>query len=199
MALNRPTKAALQTSEKLVDRALCVGGALLFSQAPEFMQQYLQRLGGHLAEAQRHLAEFQRVAAQSGQTLDHLIATSRQSADVAIAKLGDVMQGASARVAELSSAEVAIRDASPLTRPFEFVRHLDPAIVHDTWSIFLPAVPTTLEGVIYAAVGMVFLLGVYHGLVRYPVARVWQRRQARKLAAAGRKPAVVSGKKTAPV
>ena len=37
--------AVLGTGEKLLDRALCVAGAVIFSQAPEFMQQYLQRLG----------------------------------------------------------------------------------------------------------------------------------------------------------
>ena len=30
--------------DSLIDRILCVLGAVLFSQGPEFMQQYLQRL-----------------------------------------------------------------------------------------------------------------------------------------------------------
>lgn len=186
MALNRPTKAALNVSEKLLDRVLCVLGVVVFSQAPEFMQQYLQRLGGHLAEARRHLAEFENVARQTGQTLDHLITTSKANTDLAIAKLGDVMDAAGTRVAELSAAEAAIRDASPFTRPFAFFRHVDSSIAQDAWTIYQPAVPTTIEGLMYAAVGMVFMLGLYYGLIRYPIERVYARRQARKLAAAAR-------------
>jgi ABC-type transporter Mla subunit MlaD len=178
--MNRPTKAALNTSEKILDRILCVAGAVLFSQAPEFMQQYLQRLGGHLAEARRHLEQFQNVAKQTGQTLEQLIATSKANADAAIAKLGGVMDAASTRVAELSSAESAIRDASPFTRPFEFLRHVDHEIANATWAVFKPAVPTTLEGVLYASVGLVVLLALYHGLIRQPIAHVYQRRLAKK-------------------
>ena len=33
----------LESLDSLIDRALCVAGAVLFSQAPEFFQQYLQR------------------------------------------------------------------------------------------------------------------------------------------------------------
>lgn len=182
--MNRPTKAALNTGEKLFDRILCVGGAVLFSQAPEFMQQYLQRLGGHLAEARRHLEQFQNVAKQTGQTLDHLVTTSKANADAAIAKLGGVMEAAGERVAELSAAESAIREASPFSRPFVFLQHVDHEIADATWAIFKPAVPTTFEGVLYAGVGLVLLLGLYHGLIRQPCARAWGRRQARKAALA---------------
>ena len=181
MALNRPTRAALHTTEKIIDRVLCVAGAVLFSQAPEFMQQYLQRLGGALSEAQRQLEQFKNVAAQSGQTLTELVAHSKASTDIAMAKLGGVMEAASLRVSELSTAETAIREASPFTRPFAFLRHVDSQIMQDTWTIFKPAVPTTMEGLMYAAAGLVILLGVYHGFVRYPIARAWQRRQATKL------------------
>jgi nucleoside diphosphate kinase len=51
--------------ETLLDRVLCVAGAITLSQAPEFFQQYLQRLGGHLDEARRVLASFEAVARES--------------------------------------------------------------------------------------------------------------------------------------
>ena len=41
-----PGKTLLGAGDGLLDRALCVAGTVLFSQIPEFMQQYLQRLGG---------------------------------------------------------------------------------------------------------------------------------------------------------
>ena len=177
-----PGKTLLGAGEGLLDRALCVIGTVIFSQIPEFMQQYLQRLGGHLDEARRQLQQFHQTAEQSGLTLDRLIGQTTANADPAVAKLGGVMTEAMTRVDTLASAQAAIHDASLWTRPFVFLRHMDPAIAHATWSIFKPAVPTTLEGLVYALSGMLVLLGLYHLGIKLPVSRAWARRSARKTA-----------------
>ena len=80
------------------------------------------------------------------------------------------------RVDTLETAQSAIQHASLWTRPFVFLRHLDPAIARATWGIFQPAVPTTLEGLVYALLGMLVLLGVYHFGIKYPVVRLCSRR-----------------------
>lgn len=166
----------------LLDRILCVIGTIVFSQAPEFMQQYLQRLGGHLDEARRHLAQFQRVAEQSGLSLDRLITQTSSNADPAVAKLGGVMQTAVARVDELAAAQAAIQHASLWERPFVFFRHVDTSIAQATWEIYQPAVPTTVEGLVYALIGMFVLLGLYHLALRYPAVRISRARQRRLVA-----------------
>ena len=166
----RLRRALLGFGDSLLDRVLCVAGTVAFSQIPEFMQQYLQRLGGHLDEARRQLAQFRHVAEQSGLTLDRLIAQTAANTDSAVAKLSIVMQDAVTRVDTLESAQNAIRDASVWTRPFVFVRHVDSDIASATWSIFKPAVPTTAEGLVYAVIGMLVLLSVYHVGVKYPIA-----------------------------
>lgn len=166
----------------VIDRLLCVAGAVVFSQVPEFMQQYLQRLGGHLDEARRHLAQFRHVAAESGLTLDRLIDQTSANADPAVAKLGGVMTQAADRVRELEAAQAAISDASLWTRPFVFLHHADRSIAEATWEIFKPAVPTTVEGFVYAACGMLVLLGMYHLGIRYPVARRFRQREIRMAA-----------------
>ncbi len=177
-------RSALGAGEGLLDRALCVLGAVLFSQVPEFIQQYLQRLGGHLDEARRMLAQFRHTAAQSGLTLDQFIHQTQANAEPSVARLGDVMADAVTRVDQLAAAQAAIQDAGPFLRPFAFLRHLDPAIAHATWSIFRPAVPTTLEGLLYASIGIVVLLATYHLGVRRPVVRAVRRRRERAAAAA---------------
>src|SRR6185436_1727460 len=73
--------AALHLFGGLIDRVLCVLGAVLFSQGPEFMQQYLQRLGGHLQEAQRQLDLFREAATRSGRTLEQFIAQTHTNPD----------------------------------------------------------------------------------------------------------------------
>jgi multidrug resistance efflux pump len=165
---------------QLLDRLLCVAGAVLFSQAPEFMQQYLQRLEGHLDESRRQLAALTRAAESSGLTLDQLVADATRNVDPAIARLGGVAQGAVQRVAALQASDDALRHASALTRPFVFLAHLDPGILRGTAAIFRPAVPTTLEGLGYAALGVVAALALYHVLIRAPLRGLVRRRALRR-------------------
>ncbi len=178
MAWPRPVRSVFSASEALIDRLLCVAGAVAFSQVPEFIQQYVQRLGGHLDEARRQLGQFSETAAKSGLSLDQLIHATSATADPAVARLGTVIRDSSARVAVLSADESAIRAANLFDRPFVFLHHADPEIVRATWGIFRPAVPTTFEGLIYALAGMFLMLCFYHGAVRYPVRRAWRRRHS---------------------
>jgi hypothetical protein len=176
-------RSATAGAERLFDRVLCVAGAVLFSQAPEFMQQYLQRLEGHLDEARAELDNFRGAAAQAGMTLDQLISAAGRNADPAMARLAGVAQQTAARVDQLASADAALRGASIAARPFVFVAHADWGIARATLRIFRPAVPTTLEGLAYALVGVVVVLTLYHVAVRMPVARHLRRRVAARSAA----------------
>ena len=148
--------------DRLIDRILCVLGAILFSQGPEFMQQYLQRLGGHLEEARRQLMVFQATAIQAGLSLDQFIAQTGANSDPAVAKLGGVMSLAAQRVESLHSTHESLLHASLWERPFVFLRHLDLEIARATGRVFQPAVPTTAEGLIYALTGMLVFLALYH-------------------------------------
>lgn len=109
-----------------------VGGAAAVSQAPAFMQQYLQRLGGTV-DGMRRAAE----------TLDQVPAQL------------------SLQIATLHTHETALRTATPLTRPYVLLRDLDQRVLDGTLATFEPAVPLTLEALVYAAIGMVLavLLG----------------------------------------
>jgi len=172
-------RAAVGAGDGLLDRALCAAGTIIFSQIPEFMQQYLQRLGGHLDEARRQLAQFRHTAEQSGVTLDQLINQTNANAAPAVARLGGVIHETVARVDHLEAAQAAISGASLAARPFVFLHHVDPEIARATWSIFKPAVPTTVEGLAYALLGMFVFLALYHGGVKYPIRRSVRLRRER--------------------
>jgi Protein of unknown function (DUF2937) len=158
----KPGRGFLSLFDSLTDRILCVVGAVLFAQGPEFMQQYLQRLGGHLDEARRQLAIFQKTATQAGLSLDQFIQKTGTNADPDVARLGGVMTGAADRVASLQSAHDALLNSALWERPFVFVRHIDVSIARATGAVYQPAVPTTAEGLIYALTGMLCLLALYH-------------------------------------
>jgi hypothetical protein len=170
-----PLRPVGRFGETILDRVLCVAGAVGLSQAPEFFQQYLQRLGGHLDEARRQLASFEVVAKQSGITLQQLIDTTKAQTAEPVAKLGGVIAETQARVESLATAETALREASVWERPFVFLSHLDHGIAARTWEVFKPAVPVTAEGFVYAAVGMLLALAIYQLVIAWP-ARLLIRR-----------------------
>jgi hypothetical protein len=167
----------LGRAEGLLDRALCVVGAVAFTQLPEFIQQYLQRLGGHLDEARRQVESFTQVAAASKITLAQLIERTRQTPDEAVAQLSRTMSDAVARVDHLAAADAAIRNASPWTKPFVFLTNVDGDIARGTWDIYQPAVPTTAEGVVYAGLGILMVWALYAAAIRYPITFVLERRR----------------------
>jgi hypothetical protein len=169
--------------ERLLDRVLCVIGAVFFSQAPEFMQQYLQRLEGHLDEARLTLGKFKDAAAQTGMTLEQLIASAGQNPDPSMRGIGGVVQAASARVDHLAAADAALHGASAWARPFVFLGNADWDITKATWAIYRPAVPTTPEGFVYAALGMIVALVLFHFLVKAPIS-AYRRGRAARVAAA---------------
>lgn len=173
-------RRSTDTAERLLDRILCVLGAVAFSQFPEFVQQYLQRLEGHLDEARLQLANFSRVAQQAGMSLADFEASLRHSAQASSAAMADAIASLSDRVEALASADSALRSCSALTRPFVFLAHLDPGIARATWGIFRPAVPTTAEGLAYAVAGMVAALAVYHLGIKAPIVRRLELRKIRR-------------------
>jgi hypothetical protein len=138
-------------TKSLVDGTAAAAGAAAFSQLPEFVQQYLQRLGGHRDEALRFV---QMLKAQG---------TEASSA---------VFRAAEARAASLIEANDAIARADQFTQPVIFLRYLDPDIASATLEIFRPAVPLTPSGLVYGGIGLI--LGV--ALVNAVLApfRIWR-------------------------
>ncbi len=170
-----PLRPVGRFGETILDRVLCLLGAVGLSQAPEYFQQYLQRLGGHLDEARRQLASYEAVARQSGITLQQLIDTTKAQAAEPVAKLGGVIADTQARVESLAAAESALREASVWERPFVFLSHVDAGIAARTWEVFKPAVPVTAEGFVYAGVGMLLALGLYQLVVVLPARGLMRR------------------------
>jgi hypothetical protein len=179
----RLVRSASAGAERIFDRVLCLVGAVAFSQLPEFMQQYLQRLEGHLDEARLQLEHFRQAAAQSSMTLDQLISGAAQNPDPAMGRMGAVVRELMVRVDRLTAADAALRGADIWHKPFVFASNLDPDIARATWSIYRPVFPTSAEGLAYGAVGLILILALYHLVVRRPIARRLERRS--RLAGAG--------------
>jgi hypothetical protein len=177
MSWTAPLRPIFRMGETLLDRVLCGLGAVAFAQLPEFIQQYRQRLGGHLDEARHQLAEYTAIATRAKLSLPQFIERTSTNSDTLVSQLGTVMRNVVLRVDELTTAEAALSHASLWQKPFVFIAHVDAGIARATWDVYLPAVPTTGEGLCYAVAGMITLLGLYHGLIRYPISAALSRRR----------------------
>lgn len=157
----------------LMDRLFSVIGALTAAQFPQFVQQYLQRLAGHAAEAQRLLTRYEQAAQDAGMALEPYIRRFQNDPDAVVAEHGQIMMEVSQRAAYLQEAVEALQNSHAFNRPFVFLNYLDREIAYQALLIFQPGVPTTPEGLIYALTGIALGLLCYNGL-KWPV---WKLRR----------------------
>lgn len=136
---------------KIIAIAVGVCGAFALSQAPEFTQQYQQRLAGQVDALTSVVLDFDASALEAGlgreQALAQMVGTpfleSRQSD----------MRATFARHAVLSETLLILRDATPMQRLMMPLRFTDGATFTATWSDYAPAVPLTLAGGVAAMIG----------------------------------------------
>lgn len=148
----------------LLDRLVAVFGVISFAQFPQFFSQYLQRLGGHLAEAQFMLVRFEMTAEYFGMTLDEYIATHINSGHEVFVSSGELINELVNRINALEKSLTALKGASVYTRWWVFLRECDYQIIRETWAEFTPGLPTTLEGAIYGLCGLLLSWLLYQWL-----------------------------------
>ena len=131
--------------------ALAVGliCGLIGAQAPEFAQQYRQRLAGAADELSRVVATFDSQARGQGLSPDAAISRLAGSADPLVQAQGRDMADDKARLNHLRDALAAF-GASPPLRLFAVAANFDAGTARRAWGDFEPAVPTTAEGFIVA-------------------------------------------------
>ena len=137
-----------------IDRLLVVVGALIFSQAPQFFSQYMHRLAGHAEELKIHTAAISQAALNNGKELPEYLMKFSSHQDPDISLHGQMMQGMLDRFTELSQSLTAMQSATPLSRPFVFLKHFNFDIVKATAVNFQPGIQLTAEGALYAVAGM---------------------------------------------
>ena len=115
-------------------------GGLGFSQAPAFTHAYLQRLGGHIDEAQRTIDKL-----AAGEILPWLGSEGREQA---VAEL-------TLRLTELERFQQVLLDSPAILRPFTLLRHADWSIARNAAEAFVPAVPIDPASIVWTLIGVV--------------------------------------------
>ncbi|MCI2394144.1 DUF2937 family protein [Aliiroseovarius sediminis] len=128
-------------------------GAVVFSQFPEFSQQYMQRLSGARSELKIVTAGFDLTAQAAGYTreeaLQNMGGTNFQD------RLRDQMKTNFIRYERLDTAYTALKGTEPLARLAKVWHFRDTDIVKRTWDDFRPAIPMTADGLLCAGIGFV--------------------------------------------
>lgn len=152
----------------LADRICAVCGALVFSQLPLFMQDYQQQLVGRISELRIQIQAMQQIAGD--RTLDTYIQKFVSHNDSDIAQHGELLMGVMKRYESLQHAYTSLMQNGPLTKPIAFVSNLHQDVALSTWSHFEFGIPLSVEGGIYALIGIVVTMGVIRA-ISYPFRR----------------------------
>ena len=149
-------KRFIRSIGSLADRILCVVAAVIFLQAPIYMNQYQNVLAGAQQEAERSYLRLQQIAADFDQTLreyiDELLANDNPKVVANAEEDAEKLN----RYEEYTASLTAFQQANVFTRPFVFTRHYDAAI--GSAVIFQPGLPITMEGFAYALVGILLMM-----------------------------------------
>ena len=151
-------------------------GGVAASQAPEFAQQYRQRLGGAVDELRRVVERFERDAQATGQTREGAIGQLNQNGEELVRRQGEAMRANVERLDRLERQRQALQTAAPFERLAVMARDFDPEIAGAAFQDFEPAVPTTAEG--FAIAGAGFAIGwAISRLLGVPLRRLFFRRR----------------------
>lgn len=149
--------------------ALAVVVAAGFSQAPEFAQQYEQRLGGAISELEPIVANFDADAQRSDLTRQQALAIYGRSHEQFLKDRGKSMVEVFDRYDRLERQRRSLHGASALLRPALVLYAADGKLVSAARRNYQPALPLTISGLVYAALGfclVMFASAGVGGLVR---------------------------------
>jgi hypothetical protein len=137
----------------LFDRILFTVSFILGVQAPEFMQQYIQRLSGHLDEAKHQLQQFQLIAdMRFNGDLNLMIERYQRNADNAIAQTANVISAMNQRVTGFEAQLSQLQNHDYITQLYHFIRQIDLVMAQATLRDFQLAVPIETGALLTGAI-----------------------------------------------
>lgn len=162
---------------RLIVVLLGFAGAAFASQAPEFAQQYRQRLNGALNELAAVVARFDRDARAEGLSVEDALRTYETVPSTFLNRRGASVRFDRDRLERLSFHADNLEQIEPLWRPLLIAREADGDLLTGTLRQYEPAIPLGAAGAAYGGIG--FLAGGILGAAMVGAARrVRVRRKA---------------------
>jgi hypothetical protein len=152
--------------QRIADGVFAIAGAAGLSQFPEFFRQYVQRLGGRFDQAAVQEERIVAAAREHGLATQDYVQRLLGNADTVAQSEGRNVLAALTDAERLRTAYQALVGANPLERPVVWIRHLDDSVARATLDQFVPAIPLSIEAVVYAGIGMLIGLTILSGIER---------------------------------
>ncbi|HMV34374.1 MAG TPA: DUF2937 family protein [Turneriella sp.] len=150
----------------LAERLVVFFVALFLSQAPQYMNLYLNVLSGAKAAHEKSVATLTEKAQELDMTVQQFI-DDLLKADSKVSKSsGQVHQKQLADFENTKRAFEALKNATAFSRPFVFIKHVDWSLAKNVQ--FQPAFPLTLEALMYVLVGIILGMILYRALMFFP-------------------------------
>ncbi|MCB1148925.1 MAG: DUF2937 family protein [Chlamydiia bacterium] len=150
--------------DTVMDRIFAVLGALIFSQGPAFIQQYIQNLSGAVSELKLQVDRMTTLASKGGKDLPTYIKKFIASSDPDISGQGEIMQLVSSRYTSLNGSLESLSGAHFWSKPFHFLMNFHSDIFSRTLDYFRPGINLTFEGLIWALAGLLIGYFLYTGI-----------------------------------
>lgn len=144
-----------------------IGLAVTLSQFPEYAQQYTQRLGGAVDELRVITEKFDRDAIDAGLDRQQALTRYQSAADEFLTGRGTSEAANFVRYEQLSETLARIQNADPIERLQSLPAYLDTDIGRRTLESYQPAMPVTMEGILYAGGGFILGYLILSGLWRF--------------------------------
>ncbi len=138
--------------------AVIAAGGAAGSQAPEFAQQYLQRIGGAVDELRAVRSAFDADATRQGLNQSGALSAMEGSPEALVQDRGKSMRATFTRLEKLEEQAAALDAANPVMRPAIVAAYPDPSLVAGAWNSFAPAVPLTVAGATWGGFGALLAL-----------------------------------------
>jgi hypothetical protein len=150
----------------LAERIFVFFMALFISQAPQYMNLYLNVLSGAKAAYEKSVNEIAEKAGELGMNTKEFIEDLVKSQSQAAHKSGELHQNQITNLEKAKKAFDAIKNAGAFSRPFVFLKHVDWSLAKNVQ--FQPAFPFTLEALIYVVVGIILGMILFRALLYFP-------------------------------
>jgi hypothetical protein len=152
----------------MVGRNLALATAVLIglvlSQAPEFAQQYRQRLAGAIGELATVINRFDQDAARSGFTRQTALAHMAADEDRLVRDQSAAMETHIERYRRLTAQRLSFEHDGSVARLLTLLGNFDAGLVKGTFDDYEPAVPTTMESLLVAGAGFLLAYALFRGI-----------------------------------
>lgn len=138
---------------KTIAIAAGLAGGTVFSQAPEFAQQYRQRMGGAIDELRVIVDDFTTQAAAHKLDRQEALNVYTRSPDDFLRDRGVSMRSTIDRYEALVLQQVHLGVATSVAKPLVLMEGADERLLSNTWKDFVPGIPVSIAGAIWAAIG----------------------------------------------